>query len=80
MHKDLKKLKKIELLEILLAQGREIDRLREMVESLEERLENKEIIIQNAGSIAQASLELTKIFEEAQKAADLYLYNIQNLK
>ena len=40
-------------------------------------LKNKRIDIQRSGSIAEASLKLTKIFEEAQKAADLYLSNIK---
>lgn len=74
--KDLKKLKRQELLEIMLAQGREIDRLREQVESLQAQLDDRTIAIEKAGSIAKASLALTKVFEEAQKAADLYLYNV----
>lgn len=78
MEKDLKKLKKFELLEIMLAQGKEIDKLRKKVEEQEILLKEKNIAIEQSGSIAEASLKLTKIFEEAQKAADLYLENIKN--
>ena len=74
--RDLNKLKRQELLEIMLAQGREIDRLREQVADLQEQLDDRTIAIEKAGSIAKASLALTKVFEEAQKAADLYLYNV----
>ena len=72
----LKRLKKIELYEILLVQSKEIDRLKQELIETQQKLENKQIIIQEAGSLADAALKLTKIFEEAQKAADIYLKNI----
>ena len=72
----LKQLKKIELYEILLAQSKEIDRLKQELIETQQKLENMQIIIQEAGSLADAALKLTKIFEEAQKAADIYLKNI----
>ena len=72
----LKQLKKIELYEILLAQSKEIDRIKQELIETQQKLENKQIIIQEAGSLADAALKLTKIFEEAQKAADIYLKNI----
>ena len=72
----LKQLKKIELYEILLAQSKEIDRLKQELIETQQKLENKQIIIQEAGSLADVALKLTKIFEEAQKAADIYLKNI----
>ena len=72
----LKQVKKIELYEILLAQSKEIDRLKQELIETQQKLENKQIIIQEAGSLADAALKLTKIFEEAQKAADIYLKNI----
>ena len=79
VEKDLKKLRRAELLEIMLDQSYEIDQLRKRVKELEAQLEDRRIKIENAGSIAEASLQLTKVFEEAQKAADLYLENIRNL-
>ncbi|HEM4091679.1 TPA: DNA repair protein, partial [Streptococcus suis] len=36
------------------------------------------IMISQSGSIAEASMKLTNIFEEAQKAAEVYLYNVKN--
>ena len=79
IEKDLKKLRRSELLEIMLDQSYEIDQLRKRVKELEAQLEDRRIKIENAGSIAEASLQLTKVFEEAQKAADLYLENVRNL-
>lgn len=74
--KDLNKLKRSELLEIMLAQSEEIDRLREELAKKDAELQDRTIKIGQAGSIAEASLALTKVFEEAQKAADLYLANV----
>ena len=75
--KELLSLKKSELLEIMLAQSREIDSLRAQLAEANARLEERRIAIEESGSIAEASLKLTKVFEEAQKAADLYLENIR---
>ena len=74
---DLSKLRKKELLEIMLSQGKEIDELRARVKELEEQLDNREFEFKNVGSIAEASLAVTKIFEEAEKAAIIYLENIR---
>ena len=75
--KELLSLKKSELLEIMLAQSREIDSLRAQLAEANARLEERRIAIEESGSIAEASLKLTKIFEEAQKAADLYVENVK---
>jgi hypothetical protein len=61
----------------MLAQSREIDSLREQLAEAKAKLEDRRITIEKAGSLAEASLQLTKIFEEAQKAADLYLDNVK---
>ncbi|CYV17263.1 TPA: DNA repair protein [Streptococcus suis] len=76
--KDLRKLKRIELYEIMLAQSEEIDCLRNQLEKIKTELADRRIMISQSGSIAEASMRLTNIFEEAQKAADLYLYNVKN--
>ena len=76
--KELLKLKKSELLEIMLAQSKEIDSLREQLADVKAKLADREIAISESGSIAEASLKISKIFEEAQKAADQYVENIKN--
>lgn len=76
--RDLKKLKRVELYEIMLAQSEEIDRLRAELEQKDQELAQRQIDIAEAGSIAEASLALTHVFDEAQKAADLYLQNVQD--
>ena len=72
------RLKKAELLEIMLEQGREIDALRAETEELKARLESRSVEMSSIGSLAEASLALTEIFKEADKAAAIYLTNIKN--
>ena len=63
--------------EIAMAQGKEIDSLREKVAELEAQLANREFEFSRIGSIAEASLAVTDIFKEAEKAAAVYLENIR---
>lgn len=74
---DLAKLKKKDLLEIMLAQSKEIDELRAKVADLEAKLANREFEFEKIGSIAEASLAVTNIFKEAEEAAKIYLENIR---
>ena len=76
--KELRKLKRIEILELLLEQSRENERLKEQLAEMNKKLEDKEIAIKESGSIAEAALKLNGIFEAAQKAADQYLENLKN--
>ena len=78
--KQLKKLKRNELLEILVIQSEKIDAQKEEMETLRELAESKDINIQNAGSIAEASIKLNSVFENAQNAADQYLENIHRIE
>ena len=74
--RELKKLSRRELLEILIAQGRENERLQEEIRQMEARLNEREIRLAKSGSIAEAALQLSGIFEAAQRAADQYLENV----
>lgn len=75
--RNLAKLKRKDLLEIMLAQGREIDRLRKQNAELEAKLASREIEFSEVGSLAEASLKITGIFEDAEEAAVAYLENIR---
>ena len=77
--KELRRLRRTELLELLVEQGRVVERLQKEVAELRAEAEKREIGIANAGSIAEASLSLTKVFEEAQEAAKIYLENVERL-
>lgn len=75
--KELKRLKRIDLLELLIAQTRENDRLRAQLQETQERLAAKELILAQSGSIAEAALRLNGVFEAAQSAADQYLASVK---
>lgn len=77
--KKIKKMKRRELLEILVVQSKKIDILEKELKETKEKLNNKKVIISKAGSIAEASLKLNNIFEIAQKTADEYLESIKNM-
>ena len=74
--KELQRLRRSELLEILLAQQKQIDSLKKELAEAKEQLAERKIIMARSGSIAEAALKLNGIFEAAQKAADQYLYSI----
>ena len=77
--RELRKLSRSELLEIMLDQSREIDRLNARVAELLRQVEEKNIIISESGSIAEAALRLNHIFEDAQRAADQYVRSVKGL-
>ena len=76
-NKELRKLQRMELLEILVDQRKRIDELEKELAEVRKKAESREIKIRNSGSLAEASLALSRVFEEAQWAADLYLENVR---
>ncbi len=74
--KELKRLSRAELLELLLLQTQESERLRTELAQTRQQLEERQLRIQNAGSLAQAVIDINGVMEAAQKAADQYLENI----
>ena len=75
--KELRRLTRAELLEILLSQGKEIERLERELQIAQSKLQDKELLMSKSGSIAEASLRLNGVFEAAQRAAEQYLTNIK---
>ena len=74
---ELRKLKRAELLQIMIAQSKKITELQEKLEEAERKLADRDIIIEKSGNIAEAALRLNHIFEDAQKAAEQYLSNVR---
>ena len=77
--KTLRKMSRRELMEMLLEQSKEVERLCAELELAEQKLRSRQILLREAGSIAEASLRLNEVFESAQKAADQYLLNVKRL-
>lgn len=77
--KELQRLNRRELLEMLISQMEKNEYLQQKLEEAEEKLSSRQIALQNAGSIAEASLQLNSVFESAQAAAEQYLENIAHM-
>ena len=76
---ELKKLNRTELLELLVEQSKRIDELQSQLDEAEAKLAERQILLDKAGSIADASLRLNGVFEAAEEAAKQYLENIRRL-
>ena len=77
--KELKRRSRGELLEVPHQQSKELERLRKQLDAAESALQNREIAITNAGSIAEAALQLNGVFTAAQDACQQYMENICHL-
>ena len=77
--KELKRIGRAELLELLLTQSEENEALQARIDELEQELRRREIIIENAGTIADAAFQLNGVFDAAGAAAVQYLENIKRL-
>ena len=75
----LRKLRREELLQMLLDLERENEQLAQENRELREQLAKREIAIGQAGSLAEAALKLSGVFEAAQEAADLYVENVRRM-
>ena len=77
--KELRRLSRSDLLEMLIAQTTETDRLKTRLEQAEAQLRERELAIDNFGSLAEAALSLNGVFDAADAAAQQYLENIQRI-
>ena len=75
--KEAKKLTRAELLELLIEQTEENQRLTQKITRLEETLAQRLLVMERSGSIAEAALSLSGVFTKAQDAADRYLLSIR---
>lgn len=77
--KELKKLTRKQLLELLLRQTQRADKLEEELNEAKQKIQDRNLMQHEAGSIAVASLKLNGVFEAAEAAAAQYLDNIAKL-
>lgn len=78
--KELKKLSRRELVDIIYQMKKNEQQLQEEVAALQEALQDKRIRIEEAGSVADAALSISDVLGAAQKTADLYLHEIACMK
>lgn len=77
--KDLKHLRRDELLQLLIQQKKENEQLREELAQAQKQLEERQLVLEEAGSIAEAALRLNGVFQAAQEAASQYLESVEAL-
>ena len=75
--KELRRLGRQELLELLLEQREENEALRQQVQDLEIQLADRQIHLTEAGTMAEAALKLNGVFEAADRAVRLYLQRVR---
>lgn len=80
INKDLKRLSRRELVDVIYQMKKNEEQLQEKIVSLEEALEEKRIRLSSVGSIAEAAVDITNVFSAAQSTADIYLQEIQTMR
>ena len=77
--KELQKLTRQDLLELLLEAEKENEMLRTEVKALRADAADKRLVLDKVGSIAEASLLVNGVFTAAQAAADQYVLNVKRV-
>ena len=77
--KELHRLRREELLQVLLEIQGENESLTQENRRLQEALASRTLQVEKAGSLAEAALQVTEVVARAQEAADLYLENTRRL-
>lgn len=77
VEKELKKLSRRELLEILIVQTKRVERLEAQLAEAQKVIADRRIMVDRIGNLAEACLAVNGVFEAAQKAAAQYLENVE---
>ena len=68
--RELQKLSRTDLLEMLVDLSEELNLVKQKLKAAEEKLNSRQVLIDKAGSIAEAALQLIGVFEAAEAAGD----------
>ena len=77
--KELRKISRKELLELLLEQANRIVDLENELTKIKAKLEDKKIMLNEAGNLAEASLKITDLFQKTMETCKIYSDNIDEL-
>lgn len=77
--KELRKISRKELLELLLEQANRIIDLEKELANAKAKLEDKTIMLNEAGNLAEASLKITDLFQKTMETCKIYSDNIEEL-
>ena len=71
--KELRKLTRLQLLELLILQTEENEKLKKQVERLQKQRTKEALRIEQMGSVAEAAVKISGLLKATQLAADIYL-------
>ena len=77
--RQLRKASRTDLLKLLLEQRKETEAMRRQIDQLQEQLQQRQITIDQSGTLAEAALKLSGIFDAAETACQYYTENIRGL-
>ncbi len=77
--KELRKISRKELLELLLEQANRIVDLENELTEMKAKLDDKKIMLNEAGNLAEASLKITDLFQKTMETCKIYSDNIDEL-
>ena len=78
--RELRKMSRRELVDIIYQMKKREQQMQEEIASLQEALQDKRIRLSAAGSVAEAAVAITDVLSAAQTTADLYLREISIMK
>ena len=77
--RQLRKQSRLSLLKMLLEQKKENESLQLQLQEARQQLQSRQVDIEQSGTLAEAALKLSGIFEAAEVACQQYTENIRNL-
>ena len=78
--REFKRLNRADLIEIIYRLQENEEKYRETIDRMSKKLDEKLSKIENAGSLAEAAISLSNVFEAAQYAAERYLQDVYRLR
>ena len=78
--KELKRMSRAELLQMLITQVEENQSLQARLEAAETQLKDRSLAVSETGTMAEAALSLNGVFQTADAAAQQYLDNIRQMQ
>ena len=77
--RQLRKASRLDLLRLLLEEKKTSEALRDQVQNMQLQLDDRQLHMDQAGSLADAALKLSGIFDAAESACQYYTENIRKL-
>lgn len=77
---EMRRVSRKELLELLIEQTKENEALRAALSEAEGKLQSRDLLVEQSGTLAEAALSVSRVLEAADEAAALYLENAKRIE